>query len=32
LYSRLIKRYFSKQFKVKENTNRVATTYTLERK
>lgn len=32
LYSRLIKRYFSKQFKVKENTNRIATTYTLERK
>ena len=32
LYSRLIKRYFSKDFKVKEDTNRVATTYTLERK
>jgi hypothetical protein len=32
LYSRLIKRYFSKDFKVKESTNRVATTYTLERK
>ena len=32
LYSRLIKRYFSKQYKVKENTNRIATTYTMERK